>query len=51
MPFFISGYAIFILCKIKQIVVFINATAAVLYRYEFEESAKLNRGERIRDDR
>jgi len=49
--FFISGYAIFILCKIKQIVVFINATAAALYRCEFEESAKLNRGERIRHDR
>jgi len=45
MPFFISGYAIFILCNIKQIVVFINATAAALYHCEFEESAKLNRGE------
>jgi len=37
MPFFISGYAIFILCKIKQIVVFINATAAALYRCEIVE--------------
>ena len=35
--FFISGYAIFILCKIKQIVVFINATVAALYRCEIVE--------------
>ena len=37
MPFLISGYAIFILCKIKQIVVFINATAAALHRCEIVE--------------
>ena len=49
--FFFFDHVNFILCNIKQIVVFINATAAASHRCEFEESAKLNRGEKIRNDR